>query len=261
MDKSNVDNDSVLEIVSKIFETASKLKIPIKMFGSMASYMHILNSGDRYFLELVKTFKSKKALKDLDFIARGKDRGRIKKLFVEELGFTEDFHVNRLHGRRRHIYYSQDGSIHVDVYFDKLEFNHDIEPKEEFKKDGSLLSIPYLLLTKLQITQPTLGDIIDIQILIYLCDRNEKCKSEIRRLYMKYLSDDWGFWYDAYKNIEKSVSYLDIYSEDNLKKEILSSLAEHLKYLEDMDKGKKWYKRAKVGTAKEWYRKIEEPRL
>ena len=258
-----MDHDvyGVSDLLHKIETYSRELGINIKLFGSLAAIQYIKNSDDPNLRDILATYKARKALKDLDFIASGKHRGKVKKLFMEILQFEEDFHVNRLHGRRRHIYYSKDGTIHVDIYFDKFEFNHDIDVKEELERPGFVLSLPYLILTKLQITEPTIGDIIDIQVLIYVCSRNKDCSQKLEDLYRKYLSNDWGFWYDSMMNLERALLHLNIYENIELRKRMEEAIRRSLDFINNMEKGKKWIKRARISTKKEWYRKVEEPRL
>ena len=77
------------------------------------------------------------------------------------------------------------------------------------------------------------------------------------------LSDDWGFWYDAVTNLGKVKSLVDHFniSEDlpmdrgRLAVERVDRL---LQMIADAPKSRRWEKRARAGTAKPWFKEVEE---
>jgi len=252
-----------IEDFKELIARAQNEGIFLKSFGSAGIILFVLENKLLSQEELYFLYSNRK-IKDLDLVGYGKQRSRIQKYFENTLGFIGDFHVNRLHGRKRHIYYHPQNKYQVDVFFDKLEFNQDIEVKGLLEKPGLSLDLPHLLLTKLQIHQPTAGDLMDIAFLLSICDKNGDCMDDVKRVLRDYLKDNWGFWYSSYLNIDRAIEGINskqISLTGNLVKKALENLVYIKKYLDEMEKGKKWFKRAKTGTKKPWYREIEEPRL
>lgn len=76
----------------------------------------------------------------------------------------------------------------------------------------------------------------------------------------KLLADDWGFYYTATTNLNKIKSLLDHYKElvENDHKLIEGRIDNLLSVIEKEPKSLSWKMRAKIGTKKQWYRKVEE---
>ena len=252
-----------IEDFKELITRAREEGIFLKSFGSAGIILFVLENKLLPPEEIHYLYANRK-IKDLDLVGYGKQRSKIQKYFENKIGFIGDFHVNRLHGRKRHIYYHPENKYQVDVFFDKLEFNQDIEVKGLLEKPGLSLELPYLLLTKLQIHQPTAGDLMDIAFLLSICDKNSGCMDDVKKALKDYLKDNWGFWYSSYLNIDRTIEGISskkISLTEKLVEKALENLGYIKKYLDEMEKGKKWHKRAKIGTKKPWYREIEEPRL
>jgi len=77
------------------------------------------------------------------------------------------------------------------------------------------------------------------------------------------LADDWGFWYESTQNLEKTRQMLGQFiGESRISQELATRvgnrIAELERTLQSVPKGRHWEKRAKVGTAKPWFREVEE---
>jgi len=77
------------------------------------------------------------------------------------------------------------------------------------------------------------------------------------------LADDWGFWYESIQNLAKARQLLaNFVAEGRISADLSGRIVKRIEALESalqtVPKGRHWEKRAKVGTAKPWYREVEE---
>jgi hypothetical protein len=259
-----------IEIVKK----AQEKGIIIRILGALAVYIH--SSHDNEALELFNKLKRLEGgliFTDLDLIAYSKQRKEIMDLFEKTLGFKCDPYVKALFGGRRLIYYHPKNLYHVDIFFDKLEFSHDIYFGEKpgagsLELDFPTISLAHIVLEKLQIHKINWKDLVDLAVLFKahkLCgeigEKNKECIDE--EVIASILCDDWGFWYDAVNNLNKLKQILDnAVKEGKINSEIANIIQTRidklLNYIDSKPKTKNWIKRSKIGTSKPWYREVEE---
>ncbi|MGC8849917.1 MAG: hypothetical protein ACP5QI_05535 [Candidatus Bathyarchaeia archaeon] len=261
------DEDFIGEAL-KIVEAAERRGITLRILGALAIRLH---SGEHSRLHVgLERLGTDKSFTDIDLIAYGKERHKVRALMEDDLGFKISPQTLLMHGKERLIYWHTEGLYHVDVFFDKLRFSHDIDFGDE-PKNGRL-SIDYptiplaeLLLEKLQIHDITEKDIKDVIVLLRahrLAERDEE-----EALNMKYVSrvlaDDWGFWYDAVQNLRKVGEYLGKYLEKSVisREDAMDVASKIERLLHDIDaepKTSKWVKRMREGPDKKWWRDVEE---
>jgi len=261
----------VNEAVS-IVEKAGKKNIILRILGACAIYIHSRHAP--YSLSIydrIKRFGEEKPLfTDLDLIAYSKQRKDVMKFFEEELKFSYDKLMRAIFMHKRLMYFHPKGYYNVDIFFDKLEFSHDIDfgskPGEgRLELDYPTISLADLVLEKVQIHHINLKDIVDLMVLLY---NHEICEEHVKecidgRYIAKVLADDWGFWYDTLLNLNKVKTFAEkFHSENKLTGEeynvIVSRVDKLLKIIDKEPKTKKWKKRAEIGTSKPWYREVEE---
>ncbi len=256
-----------------IVERARDRGVVLRILGALAIYIH--SSHERNIIEelycKVGRFPESKALfTDLDLVAYSKQRGEIMKLFEKELKFKYNVIVRGIFGLKRLIYMHPMDLYKVEIFFDKLEFSHDVV--FGFKPGCGRLELDYptialsdLALEKLQIHKITMKDIVDLIVLFaaHRIGRTEE-REVINCSYIaSVLSADWGFWYDLVNNLNVTKRYaeklhLEKMLNDGVYNIFLSRVDELLKIIEETPKTKEWKKRAKVGTSKPWYREVEE---
>jgi len=255
----------------RIVEEAQRRGVVLRIIGAVAVYIHSMHSPRA--LELfrrVGRFRDQEALfTDLDLVAYSKQRAKVMEFFEKYLGFKYDIIMRALFSHRRLIYQHPQDLYHVDVFFDKLEFSHDVvfgsEPgKGRLELDYPVISLADLLLEKLQIHRINVKDLVDVAVLLYshdVCSGSRECVDG--KYVAKVLSDDWGFWYDATQNLEKLRKFLEqCLAEGRIDSEVRDVVNERvsklLKLIEEEPKTSRWLKRAKIGTSKPWYREVEE---
>ncbi|MEM4536828.1 MAG: hypothetical protein QXP92_06280, partial [Nitrososphaerota archaeon] len=182
--------------------------------------------------------------------------------------FDENKIINALFGYKRLLFFKD--QVKVDIFFDKLEFSHDVffgsEPgKGRLEIDYPTISLTDLMLEKLQIHQINKKDIIDIIAVLIVHDVGDTTEKEVidGKYIGSILSDDWGFWYDALENLKKVEYFVNKFREENLlssdqSTKVLQNIEKIKIAIENTEKTKNWIKRSKIGTSKPWYREVED---
>src|SRR6059036_3446770 len=180
--------------------------------------------------------------------------------------------INGFFGDRRIVYYEGKNRFHVDVFLDKLEFSHDVlfgkKPGNgRLELDSPTISLTDMVLEKLQIHQIGRKDLVDLIVLFLGHDVKPSADGDREAIdaghIANLLADDWGFWYESTQNLTKSRQLLgNFVAEGKIPTDFAARIENRIGKLEaalrSVPKGRHWEKRAKVGTAKPWFREVEE---
>lgn len=266
-----ISEEEFLKEALGIIEKAQSRGIYLRILGALAVYIHSLDKPEciNAFRSLGRFGEGKPLFTDLDLIGYSKQRKEITKLF-EELKFQPDRMINVLFADRRLIFYHPQGKYHVDVFLNKLEFSHDVYFGEKpgsgrLELDYPTITLADIVLEKLQIHFINLKDLIDLIVLFMGHEVSEQSDKDVidGKYIAKILSDDWGFWYDAITNLDKTKSLAKTFIESgklssDQVKIIIERIDKLRSIIDAMPKTKNWEKRAKIGTNKPWYREVEE---
>jgi hypothetical protein len=265
-----IDPEEFVKECKAIIDKLEERGIIARILGAMAVYIHTERDKRAREIHSTRFGAGVPMFTDLDLMAYKKQAKKLKEVFERELGFLPDRMVNVLFSDRRLIYYHPEGKFHVDVFFNKLEFCHDVYFGEEPGK-GRLELSKYaitptdVVLEKLQIHEINPKDIVDLIVLFLTHElAEEEGEGKINAKYIaKVLADDWGFWYDSVENLKKVKAYASqMVKEGRLKEEEMEKVIRQvdllLKIMEEEPKSKNWMKRAKEGTSKKWWRDVEE---
>lgn len=240
---------SALEIV----DAAKQMGVQLRLLGATAVYFHCPKST-------ASMHALNRPLTDLDFVALSKQVALIPDLF-EKMKFVPNKHVNALYGAKRQIYYDPRSSRQVDIFFDKLSFNHVLDLSRRLDLDPLTISLSDLLLEKLQIVKMSEKDAKDVIALVSEHGIDDDSRGEIDSRYIaKLLSNDWGFYYTVSANLKKVGEYLggvDFVSGED-KALVASRFGELSGRIEAEPKSFGWKMRAKIGTKKLWYAEAED---
>ena len=266
--ESNIDDIMIREAI-RIVEEANKQKILLRILGAVAVAIHTQDQGHIHD-RLQRLDDKKQRFTDIDFIAYSKQRYEIRKLFEDDLGYTVDITMLTLHGKSRLIYYHPEQLFHVDIFFDKLEFSHDIifctkSRESRLSLDSPTITLADIILGKIQIHEINEKDIKDIIVLL----RGHRIRNEDQReiINAKYiaqlLADDWGFWYDATTNLNKVKKSSTEYVSSGLltleeSEDVSRKVDKIVSHIDQEEKSKNWAKRAEKGTRKVWWNPVEE---
>jgi len=259
--KAELTGDELFQEGLRIVDDAKKQNFTLRITGGIAIF-NLIEKNIAIRELLIKKRKagrsSTSTFADLDLVGYSKETKRLNALFLEQYKFQKDKIINALFGDRRRIYYHPHGTFHVDVFLDKLEFNHDIDIRGRLELDYPNLNPDDLLLTKLQIHYINDKDLLDIITLLTI----DTWKLEERQRVIEVLSNDWGFYYDAVNNLKASAERINgLLSEPNAEPSLNLSakrIHELLERIEMSQKTKDWQKAAKRGASKQWWREIED---
>jgi hypothetical protein len=240
---------------TKIITEATKRQLHLRLLGAIAFQVHCPKFS---FLSR----KLNRILTDIDFAGYSKERAKVANM-MREFGYQDEASVTAMFGHRRMIWDHKSNGLHVDVFLDRLEMNHDI-PFEN-RLDLVQLTIPLadMLLEKMQIVRITEKDYIDAMMLLreHSIDNDGDDPEAIDASYIaKLLSKDWGFYYTVTSNLTNVNNRLSQYndiSEDD-REDITRKTRALVKRIEDEPKPLSWKMRSRVGPKSQWYRVVEE---
>ena len=277
MVRATLDDDEMFKHGLDIIEAAEKQGVYLRLLGAMAIRMHI---QDTEFMDLYDKLSrlgldADKKFTDIDFVAYKKQLKSLRKVLENELGFIVDrMMLQYLRDRGRLIYYEKNNAYHIDVFFDKLEFSHNVHFGKDPMKDGRLhldsptIPLADIVLQKTQIHRINEKDIKDLIILLRAHDLIATDNTdETNLINIKYiaevLANDWGFWKDATENLDKVKKFSEKYWKEELisqedMTDVLNKVNTILEIIKNEPKTKNWQKRAKKGENKQWWRDVEE---
>jgi hypothetical protein len=208
------------------------------------------------------TAKLNRALSDIDFAAYGRERDQIGRM-MREFGYVDQPTVTALYGHQRMIWDNKSNGLHADVFFDKLEMNHDIPFANRLEAEELTIPLADMLLEKMQIVHINEKDIVDTIMLLREHAIGNNAPETIDVGYLTtLLSNDWGFYHTVTTNLRRVQDRLTIYTElsEEDRTDVSRKIHSVLKILEDEPKTLAWRLRSRVGTKSKWYKDVEDMR-
>ncbi|MGC8873032.1 MAG: hypothetical protein ACP5SI_01115 [Chloroflexia bacterium] len=237
----------------RLVEQANLQGLTLRLLGSLAFYLHCPRYG-----HLQR--KLGRRYTDIDLAGYSREAARIPRFFAE-LGYREEAEVNVLFAGQRMIFHHPGRPLHVDVFFDRLDFCHVIPWEGRLEVDSPTIPLAEMLLEKLQIVQINEKDIVDTCMLLLehpLADHDNDAihVGRVARL----CAQDWGLWRTVTFNLEKVVQMVQTYEQ--LSSEERARVVEQVQTLrERLDREPKdlrWRLRDRVGTRVKWYRDVDD---
>ncbi len=248
--------DEYLTEARRLTDEAQKQGLILRVMGPIAIHF--------YFPEHIDLYRrmerlGERVFTDIDYASYGKNRGKIVPFF-EKQGYDLEKRAAMMSGGNRHIYFG-DKIPMIDVFFDKLDYNHPINYQGRLELNPYCVSLSDLLLQKLQIVKINDKDLKDAMVLLLAAQIGEDDQYKINAKYIsKLMADDWGFYYTSVMNLNKvkiAVDTVAAVSEEQ--GEVIKSKAETLlDRLEQEPKSGKWKGRAKTGPSKIWYNEVSD---
>jgi hypothetical protein len=247
------DPTRFLERSQEILERADERNLTLRLLGALAFYIHcpkfnyIQTESQRYFT-------------DIDFMAYIEEKTEIEKLFTE-MGYKDDIRVRSVPHLKRSIFFSPDHEWHSDVFYDVLDFSHEIDFRGRLKIDYPTISLVDLLLEKMQIVQINEKDIIDT---LMLLREHEIGGADDETINIDYLArvckGNWGLWRTVTINLDKVERLLGDYEaltpDDG--EIIRDRLQRILRRIEEEPPTMRWKLRSRIGERIKWYRDVDE---
>jgi hypothetical protein len=248
--------EAYLEEGRHLTDEAQKLGIVLRVMGPIA-----LNY---YFPEYVDLYGrmerlGERVFTDIDYAAYGKHRSKLVPFF-ESQGYELEKRAAMVSGGTRLIFFSAKIPM-IDVFFDKLDYNHPIDYRGRLESHPHCVSLADLMLQKLQIVQINDKDLKDAMLLLLAAPFGETDKDVINIKYIaKLFAEDWGFYYTATTNLRKikeATHGVKALTEEQ-RNSIGAKVDHFLQYIEDTPKSFGWKMRAKTGEKKLWYKEVSD---
>lgn len=248
--------EAYLEEARRLTDEAQKQGLILRVMGPIALHYYFPDQVDLYRrMERL----GERVFTDIDYAAYGKQRGKMVPFF-ESQGYEVERRALMLSGGERHIYFGNRIPM-VDVFFDKLNYNHPIDFRGRLEIHPYCVSQTDLLLQKLQIVQINDKDFKDLMLLLLFAKVGDSDQEMINTRYLaKLLSDDWGFYYTATTNLTKVKAAVDTVPAltDEQRADIRQDADTILQVIESAPKTGRWKSRAEAGTSKPWYNDVTD---
>lgn len=239
--------------LTRIVKASTDAGVILRVIGSLAFQMHCPRFG--YLQQAMG-----RAYTDLDFAAYGRQAGAIRELLVG-LGYKDNREVFIVSGGERSIFDQPDIGLHVDVFYEKLDFCHVIRWEGRLEVDSPTIPLAELLLEKMQIVEINEKDVIDTIMLVIehpLGDSDHETIN-IKRV-AELCANDWGLWRTTTMNLNKVRLLADGYSQltPGQKTQVGNHVQAALARLDEEPKSMAWRLRARVGDRVKWYKDVDE---
>lgn len=206
------------------------------------------------------TAKLHRELSDVDFAGYNRERAEIDKM-MREFGYADQPMITALFGHRRMIWDHQSKGLHVDIFFDKLEMNHNIPFDGRLELEEFTIPLADMLLEKMQIVRINEKDVVDTIMLLREHTIDGAAPEMIDGTYLAdLLCNDWGFYYTVTTNLRKVQDKLSQYSElsQEDRVDVSNKIEDLVKVIENKPKTLAWKLRARVGPKTKWYKDVED---
>ena len=239
-----------------LIEEAQKHGIIMRVMGPIALHYHFPDYVDLY---LSMERLGERVFTDIDYAAYSKHRSKLVPFF-ESHGYELEKRAAMISGGTRLIFFSNRVPM-IDVFFDKLDYNHPIDYRGRLEIHPYCVSLADLMLQKLQIVQINDKDLKDAMLLLLAAPIGDKDNNAINVKYIaKLFSEDWGFYHTGETNLNKiKESTLGVRAlSENQRHIIAEKVDAFLQVIEAAPKSGKWKSRAKTGTGKLWYKEVSD---
>jgi hypothetical protein len=236
-----------------ILQAGEQAGVILRVIGSLAFQLHCPRYG---YLQAAMG----RAYTDIDFAAYSKQTKKIQELMAS-LGYKENQEVFIVSEGQRAIFDKPGAGLHIDVFYEKLDFCHTIHWNGRLEVDSPTIPLAEMLLEKMQIVQINEKDIIDTIMLLMEHELGDTDQETINIKRVAALcGNDWGLWRTTTMNLDKVRKLAQGYEQLTVeqKQRIDQQVQSALTHLEQEPKSLAWRLRARVGDRVKWYKDVDE---
>ncbi len=252
-EQDRAERDRFENELKRIIKASEQAGLILRVIGSLAFQMHCPKFG--YVQQAMG-----RVYTDIDFAAYRKQYKAIQVLMAG-LGYSENKEVFIVSEGDRAIFNHTSSDLHVDVFYDKLDFSHLISWNGRLEVDSPTIPLAEMLLEKMQIVKINEKDVIDTIMLLLEHPLGDSDREVINITRVAQLcSNDWGLWRTTTVNLDKVKQLAQTYPQlkDELKTEVATQVDQALKRIEAEPKSMSWRLRARVGDRVKWYKDVDE---
>ena len=252
-EQGRAERDKFENELKRILKASDEAGVILRVIGSLAFQLHCPKYG--YLQQAMG-----RAYTDIDFAAYSKQLKPIQTL-MSQLGYADNQEVFIVSGGERSIFDRAEIGLHIDVFWEKLDFCHVIRWTGRLEVDSPSIPLAELLLEKMQIVQINEKDVIDTIMLLLehpLGDIDEE-SINIKRV-AALCAADWGLWRTTTMNLNKVRLLAQGYEQltPEQKNTIEAQVQKALARIEEEPKSMAWRLRARVGDRVKWYKDVDE---
>ena len=239
--------------VQRIVQAGNQSGVTLRLLGSLAFQIHCPKYG--YLQE-----KMGRAYTDIDFAGYSRETKAVRAL-LEQLGYSEEREVFVVSEGSRAIFENGRANMHVDVFYEKLDFCHPIPWAGRLEVDSPTIPLAEMVLEKMQIVKINEKDVIDTIMLLMEHPLGNTDLETINIERIAYLcAQDWGLWRTTTMNLGKVKQLALGYPQltDEQKRHVSAQVDEALQRIDKEYKSLAWRLRARVGDRVKWYKEVDE---
>ena len=252
-EQGRAERDKFENELKRILKASGDSGVILRVIGSLAFQMHCPKFG--YLQQAMG-----RAYTDIDFAAYGKQTNAIRDLMAT-LGYSDNKEVFIVSGGERAIFDRPEIGLHIDVFYNKLDFCHVIHWEGRLEVDSPSIPLAEMLLEKMQIVQINEKDVIDTIMLLleHPLSNHDKEAINIKRV-AELCGNDWGLWRTVTMNLDKVRLLSQGYQQlnDEQKRTIDTQVLSAVATLDKQPKSLAWQLRARVGDRVKWYKDVDE---
>ncbi|MBL8045028.1 MAG: hypothetical protein JNL09_00725 [Anaerolineales bacterium] len=233
----------------RLIAAVTEARLMVRLFGSLAFQLRCPT-----FSHLRASFN------DIDFGGYNAHAKAMAEVMAR-LGYAENREVFVLTEGGRAIFEHPTHGLHVDVFYEKLDFCHTLKLSGRLEVDAPTLPLAELLLGKMQIVEINEKDLVDTFMLLLEHPLSETDKAAINLAHVARLcADDWGLWRTVTMNLNKTKELAVMYAALNAEQQtrVVNQAEAILHRLNAQPKSFAWRLRARVGDRVKWYNDVEE---
>jgi len=239
--------------LKRIIEASNSAGLMLRVIGSLAFQMHCPKYG---YLQAAMG----RAYTDIDFAAYRKQTKEIRSLMAG-LGYAENREVSIISEGSRSIFENHKNMLHIDVFFDKLDFCHVISWDGRLEVDKPTIPLSEMLLEKMQIVKINEKDVVDTIMLLLEHPLGNNDQETINMTHIaKLCANDWGLWRTTTMNLDKvgklAIHYPQL--EEDHKAQVNAQVRKAMEYIDAEPKSMAWRIRSRVGDRVKWYKEVDE---
>jgi hypothetical protein len=248
-----MEQQEFLEKAHQIVDEGEKRGATLRLLGAVAFHIHCPE---------FQGFQAKanRLFTDLDFAAYFKDNAAIRRLFAD-LHYHEDREVAVVYARDRLVLNDLNSTLHLDIFFDKLDFCHPIPWAGRLEVDTPTIPLAEMLLEKMQIVKLNEKDVIDTVMLVREHGIDAGDSETINAARIAHMcARDWGLWRTVTLNLRKVLDLSAGYSwlEEGDRRVVKDRVAQLFDTIEREPKNAAWKARNLVGDHVQWYKDVSE---
>jgi hypothetical protein len=248
------DRELIETEADHILAATSKAGLTLRLTGSIAVQRRCPQYG---FIA-----SRNRIYRDIDFAGRAREAREVQNLLTR-LGYVEDREVFVVSEGTRSIFERPSGALHVDVFYDKLDFCHVIHLDGRLEADMPTLPLAELLLGKLQIVKISEKDIADATALLLEHPLGESDSEAVNVGRIADLcAQEWGLWRTVTMNLDKIRRFAGDHPhlDEAQRAQVIRQAHALQARLAAEPKPLAWRLRARLGDRVKWYKEVEEVR-